>query len=337
MQKGITFYAKHAEAGTAGYKDEVVLIGNDALIRMNPTFAGCPIYIEHILDDVEDVRDGSVGIVEESFFNLPDGAHWCKILITSEDALNVIKQGYQVSSSYYKTEYDPTGGTKNNVPYNSEVINGDYDHLALVKTPRYESSVILTPEAFKAYNAEQLAAVEKVRNSKEEPILQTGKTMENELIDIDGDKLSLDDLIGRYRELKSKIEEHKVFEAEEDKNRAEYEQIEQKEEAVMDSNNGEQTIANVSEVAAPSEMDDLDKRIAAAVAKHWEMCSKGAVISEQKDAPYKDERVDNAMSVEEQDESYAESVINARLKAMNSMDFSDYETRYDRLERGNKY
>ncbi|GAG93927.1 unnamed protein product, partial [marine sediment metagenome] len=41
------YYAKHIEPGIVRYEDEDVYVGNDALKKMNKTFAGCPVYVSH--------------------------------------------------------------------------------------------------------------------------------------------------------------------------------------------------------------------------------------------------------------------------------------------------
>ena len=43
------------------------------------------------------------------------------------------------------------GGVWHNNPYKKEILDGEYEHLALVADPRYEEAVILTPEDFKSY------------------------------------------------------------------------------------------------------------------------------------------------------------------------------------------
>jgi len=56
------------------------------------------------------------------------------------------------------------GGLWNGVSYQKEVLAGEYEHLAIVSNPRYEESIILTPDEFKAYNDEKTLELERLAN-----------------------------------------------------------------------------------------------------------------------------------------------------------------------------
>lgn len=172
--KGQVFYGMHFYPGVAQYdqagQDPLVVYLNEKTIReMGPTFAGCPIYVQHV-DDVADSIDqvnenGVDGWVLESFFNESDGKHWVKFVVVSEKGLGAIQNGYRLSNAYIAQGYGD-GGVWNGVSYQKEVVRGEFEHLAIVQDPRYEESVIMTPEEFKHHNEEKRVELLRLANSK---------------------------------------------------------------------------------------------------------------------------------------------------------------------------
>lgn len=160
------FYCKHIAPGVCAYKDETILIGEETLKEMDKSFSGKPIYINHQEVNPDTMKEEAVGYVVESFYLPEDGTHWAKILIIDDKGHDAIKNGWKVSNAYQPTEFG-VGGEWHNVPYNREVMNGYYTHLALVDNPRYEEAEILTPEEFKKYKEEKKEQLEQLQNSKE--------------------------------------------------------------------------------------------------------------------------------------------------------------------------
>lgn len=172
--KGKIFYGMHFYPGVAQYDDAEgkgsyrVFLNESTLRKMDPTFAGCPIFVEHVSEvdpNIKELRAVAEGWVVESFFNEADGKHWAKFVVTSDEAEAAIKRGYKLSNCYFPTDF-AQGGAWNNVDYQKEVTNGNFEHLAIVSNPRYEESVIMTPEQFKAYNDKLKAELLKIANSK---------------------------------------------------------------------------------------------------------------------------------------------------------------------------
>lgn len=171
------FYALHFCEGLAEYQDSEtnngepyrILIKNDAINKMNPTYAGKPVYVGHVDKvDVEKMRTEADGFVVESFYNKYDGKHWVKFIIVSDKGQAAIASGQKVSNSYYIKDYSG-GGEWHAINYLQEVKNAEYDHLAIVSNPRYEESVIMTPEEFSNYNKKQ-EELFKIANSKKEGV-----------------------------------------------------------------------------------------------------------------------------------------------------------------------
>ncbi len=172
--KGEVFYGMHFYPGVAEYappnQDPFrIFINEDTIRKMNPTFAGRPIFVEHVDgvdDNLDDVKHDADGWVVESFFNQADGKTWAKFIVVSKRGLAAIKNGYRLSNAYVPTAF-ARGGLWNGVSYEREVTDGQHEHLAIVKNPRYEESQVLTPEQFKEYNQSKQSELTRLANSKE--------------------------------------------------------------------------------------------------------------------------------------------------------------------------
>lgn len=149
------FFARHIGEGVVSYKntdggEDIFFIGNDTLKKMNASFTGKPIYIQHQDVPLSQMKERAVGYVVESFYLPEDGKQWLKMLITDDEAFESIQNGWKVSNAYNVKDLG-AGGVWHNIPYKREILDGEYEHLALVADPRYEEAVIMTPEDFKSY------------------------------------------------------------------------------------------------------------------------------------------------------------------------------------------
>lgn len=171
--QGKIFYGIHFYPGVAEYREEGqepyrVFLNENTLRDMDPTFAGKPIFVEHVDEvdpDLNKLRSEADGWVIESFFNASDGKHWVKFIVVSDQAERAIRNGMRLSNAYIPRSFKD-GGLWNGVHYDKEITAGEYEHLAIVKDPRYEESKILTPEEFKLYNEEQVQELKKIANSQ---------------------------------------------------------------------------------------------------------------------------------------------------------------------------
>lgn len=159
--------AQYDEPDKAPY---TIFINENTIRKMDPSFAGCPVFVEHVdsvEDDLNKLRSEADGWVIESFYNAADGKHWVKFIATSDKAVSAIRRGLRLSNSYFPTGFG-SEGVWNGVSYSKEITDGTYDHLAIVDNPRYEESLIMTPEEFKSYNEEKQKELMKLANSKEQ-------------------------------------------------------------------------------------------------------------------------------------------------------------------------
>lgn len=164
------FYGLHMREGLVGYKEdgEIAYIKNDTILKMSPSLVGKPLIVRHpgvdITPEDEELFDG---YVVEAFFNKHDGNHWVKFIAVSDEAHKKIEQGWTLSNGYFHSR-DETPGQHQGVDYDYEINGGEFEHMALVQNPRYEQSIILTPDEFKEYNLNKEAEIKKLTNEKKE-------------------------------------------------------------------------------------------------------------------------------------------------------------------------
>lgn len=180
---GKIFYGMHFYPGVAEYADPArsepyrIFINESTIRKMNPSFAGRPVFVEHVEEveeKVDDLRKDADGWVVESFFNSADGKTWVKFIVVTERAERAIRNGWRLSNAYLPSGFK-NGGLWNGVQYEKEVTGGEYEHLAIVKSPRYEESVILNPDQFKAYCEEKELELKKLANSNDKKETDTMK------------------------------------------------------------------------------------------------------------------------------------------------------------------
>lgn len=167
------FYGLHMEPGVAEYREPDaepyrILINEDTVKQMDKTFPGKPVYVRHVNEvNLANLQQEADGYVSDSFYNKSDGKHWVKFIAISDKAKQAIKAGWKLSNAYVPKTFS-NGGMWHGLDYQKEVTSGEYEHLALVENPRYEDSVIMTPEAFKKYNNDKELELKKLANSKDE-------------------------------------------------------------------------------------------------------------------------------------------------------------------------
>jgi hypothetical protein len=165
-------YGRHMSPGVAEYRPAGeapfrILVNEDAIRKMDKSFSGKPVYVRHVDEvNLSSLQAEADGYVFDSFFNEADGAHWVRMIVVSDKGHEAVRKGWKLSNAYMPKTYAP-GGISKGVEYQRELIDGEYEHLAIVDDPRYEDSVILTPEEFKKFNEDKLADLRRLSNSKE--------------------------------------------------------------------------------------------------------------------------------------------------------------------------
>ena len=127
------------EKGVCEYADERVYLSEETLFRCLPTIKGRPVIIDHKTGITpENMNDYAVGYV--TGFNMQSACD-CDFVIFEDEGKAVIAEGYSVSCAYKPKAFGP-GGTWHNVPYDREITDLEYTHLALVQNPRYEDAKV---------------------------------------------------------------------------------------------------------------------------------------------------------------------------------------------------
>jgi len=223
-------YGLHMCEGVAEYHETGtptrIFVGEDVLKNMNPTFAGKPVYVNHVENvNLDTLQEEADGYVTESFFNKADGKYWAKFLVVSDRGHEAIRKGWKLSNAY-RIKNSRGGGKWHNVDYQQEVADGEYTHLAIVPNPRYEESIVLTPEQFKEYNSQKDQELKELANSKGErsmfkffkkQAVENAAEMETLSVTLsNGQEKTLKQVINELEEaMKAKAEEKKNEEMEE--------------------------------------------------------------------------------------------------------------------------
>lgn len=162
------FYCRHMEPGVANYGAMKYLVNADTMKRMMPSFSARPVLLQHMpVNETEKVRNSAGGYVVETFYNELDGWLWSKFLATGEDVHWAIQNGYSVSNAYVPTKFGP-GGKHIGIDFDKEILDAEFQHLALVRNPRYKGSRIFTADGFKQYQAQKKKELEQLQNSEDE-------------------------------------------------------------------------------------------------------------------------------------------------------------------------
>lgn len=157
--------AEYREPGKEPYR---IMIAENCLKEMDKTFQGRPVYVSHVDEvNLDNLQLEADGYVVRSFFNKADGKHWAEFIVVSDKAHEAIKNKWVLSNSYMPKRLE-SGGEWHGVEYAKEIVEGEYDHLAIVPDPRYQESIILTPDEFKEYCESKEQELMKIANSKGE-------------------------------------------------------------------------------------------------------------------------------------------------------------------------
>jgi len=132
------------ESGLVSYEDVdagIAMLTKATINKMLPTFVGKPVVINHVDVSPKDFQDHAVGYVTRVWFDDYSGWAYCSFILTDDKAKEKVANGYSVSCAYDQVVTGP-GGEWHAIKYNEEIIDGVFNHLALVTSPRYEKCVI---------------------------------------------------------------------------------------------------------------------------------------------------------------------------------------------------
>ena len=150
-QEGRPFEARFLQPGLVKYDFGVCLLKKETIDKFIDTFIGKPVIIDHKDDIALEDRKGGI---EKIWFNPEDGWYWCSGTLTDKQAVELVEKGYNVSCQYAITDFsiNTEGKLHNGNPYDKEILDGNFEHLAIVENPRYEDAFIAV-NAYVAQNA----------------------------------------------------------------------------------------------------------------------------------------------------------------------------------------
>lgn len=130
------------EKGVCTYKEERIYLSQETLQKAMPTMKGRPNVIQHQKVTPENMQELAVGYTSsEGIFNTETASFDVPFLIFDEEGKQKIADGWSVSCAYIPKAFGQ-GGTWHNTPYDREVTDLEFTHLALVPDPRYEDAKI---------------------------------------------------------------------------------------------------------------------------------------------------------------------------------------------------
>lgn len=179
--KGRPFESRFLEAGLVKYSFGVCLLTKEVIDKFIDGFVGCPVIIDHQDITDENVKEKSVGVISDVWYNEKDGWFWCKGIITDKEAIDLINKGYTVSCQYEITEYQENTENKlhNGNEFDKYILNGKPEHLAIVENPRYENAIIaVNAIEVKAENADKWITIKPngEENKGKHLLLKDGET-----------------------------------------------------------------------------------------------------------------------------------------------------------------
>lgn len=224
-------------AGLCGYGDRGNIYISDATMYViMPKLLGMPVILTH--EGTE-----SIGEVVDVFQNTSDTDQWMgKLAIRSTDVVDKLASGWGVSTAYKILRETSQGGKWNNIEYDSEVLDVEWLHVAVVDNPRYtiaKDGVFLNSvKGEPMFNLFKIKREKVLLNEDEKLFVKVGdeelelsdiikKVSEEELknkknfasddmeVEINGEKICVKELIDRYNACK-KNEEEKVEEKKEE-------------------------------------------------------------------------------------------------------------------------
>lgn len=240
MKKIVSFLT----AGLVDYSDVddgKYLLRKEAIEKMLPTLEGRPLVIGHQEIDVEHMDDVAVGYITKGYWNPDTGSFDCDVLVKDPDILS--PEHNSVSCAYIATEFGE-GGRYSGIDYDAEILDGNFTHIALVDSPRYNDARILVngvktegETMIKRFFSNGDAAKEDEKKSEDEKKEEEKTLNPDDVITVGNEEVTVKELIDCYTNAcgkKNEDEKEKKDNEEEEKKDNEEEKDEKKNEDTDD-------------------------------------------------------------------------------------------------------
>lgn len=117
-----------------GDKNLTVYISEKAIERYSYRLKGKPVTVGHI-EGITEANAQQYSVGDVAVCTEPGE---CVVTIKNEEADRKIESGERFSCCWVPIKWGP-GGTWHNIPYDKELVEMDFTHLAIVPDPRYEN------------------------------------------------------------------------------------------------------------------------------------------------------------------------------------------------------
>lgn len=219
------------EKGVCTYNDETIYLSQSTLERAMHSMKGRPVVIKHQKVNPANMQDHAVGYVTDSGqFDSFDAGFTCPFLVFDDKGKEVIAKDYSVSCAYLPKAFG-IGGTWHNTPYDREVTELEFTHLALVPDPRYEDAKIyensMDNTTEETYNMDKIEVeqgfltslielaqkpfLNSKKEEKEEPKDKEDAKIDDDEMEYEGKKYSKKELVNAFikGEAKPEVKEEK--------------------------------------------------------------------------------------------------------------------------------
>lgn len=217
------YRAYFIEPGLADYTAEGfgrILIKKEVLDKMNSSFIGMPV-INFVHKDIdaskafdlsrEEKDDLADGVIAATGYDDESGWYWADMMVwDAETQDNIDNKNFSVSCAYEVDAANSEGGSWHATPYDEEVTDGHYVHMAIVDNPRYEGAKIFANS--KPKEEEEIVKLKIFRNKEEEKKeeVKENEATEKEEMDNasavvemeDGSSIPLEELVSMYKSKK---------------------------------------------------------------------------------------------------------------------------------------
>jgi len=136
------FDCKFIEPGLVSYRDVgggLELLRKETLDRCMASAIGNPLIVGHTHVNAENRLALEEGVILDWHYNAEDGWFYVKGTADTESAKSRMRRGERPSCGYKVLALGP-GGTYHGIRYDAEILDLQFNHLAIVDRPRYEDA-----------------------------------------------------------------------------------------------------------------------------------------------------------------------------------------------------
>ena len=198
--------------GLVKYPEETILVEQRGLENLAKSAYGIPVVIEHpgVKITPETFKDLEIhGRVADMQYNPDDDIWYINFIVDTQEAVDNLNSGWGISTAWIAENYGPNG-THNAMPYDKELLEGKYEHLAIVKDPRYEmakgpvfyNSLIDTKKSQEIGDKKMVFKL--FRMKKEE--IKTNES-DNYVVNVDGEDIPLANILEDMKKMENKKNE----------------------------------------------------------------------------------------------------------------------------------